>query len=382
VHAETSEADDETVGSSSAVPVLPGMRPDKRDELSYKDSALRQPARVTRGEGESSGFATGEGTGKFPGSGSPYCNVPLREEVDCTSGNIVRYHNIGDVYLDGRHAIFTWENAPEIRSFHPGPIDFQAGARGVSVVDLRTGKVRSFTLTPRPGVYKTIEEIAPSPPHIVRTGFADSGAAYLGIGDDGAPAARFWFRSHDPHAIEPWETEAYDPAEHRLDPFELEAYEDELSGVRTFQAGTASATCQHNFASMTNVPATTRARLVASCVEHASQYLTIDASVRTAVQARTTTTCKTSDCLVQQFAGFSARCENAPEPVADDIVITNAEMIDDDAVSAGNFDAPAPDQYHPFEVALRITFALSANWFIGPDAQAAKQDWLDYFAAR
>jgi hypothetical protein len=56
-------------------------------------------------------------------------------------------------------------------------------------------------------------------------------------------------------------------------------------------------------------------------------------------------------------------------------------MIDDDAVSAGNFDAPAPDQYHPFEVALRITFALSANWFIGPEAQDAKQDWLDYFAA-
>jgi len=331
------------------MPICPGRQ-------IYKDSALRRP----------------------------YCNVPLREEVDCTSGNIVRYHNIGDVYLDGRDAIFTWENTPQIRSFvyGPLPITFQAGDRGVSVVDLRNGKVRSFTLPRRPGIYKTLEEITTTPPHIVRAGFADDGAVYLAIGDDGKMPARYWFHSHRPIAMPSYDDEPHKPGEHRLEPMELEAYEDEPSGVRTLPSSTATATCQHNFASMTNVTAATRTRLVASCVEHASQYLTIDASVRTAVQARTMTTCKTSDCLVQQFAGFSARCENAPKPIADDIVITNAEMIDDDAVSADNYDAPAPDQFHPFEVALSFAFALGANWFIGPEVQDAKQDWVDYFAAR
>ena len=346
VHAESSDTVDDTVGHACPGRALPGFRPANQAEL------------------------------------TPYCNVPLREEVDCTSGNIVRYHNIGDVYLDGRHAIFTWENAPEIRSFHPGPIDFQAGERGVSVVDLRTGKVRSFALLRRPGVYKTIEEIAPIPPHIVRTGFADSGAAYLAIGDDGAPAARFWFRSHDPHTSEPWETEAYNPAEHRIDPFELEAYEDEPSGVRTFPSGTAAATCKDNFASLTSIATTTRARLIASCVEHASQYLTIDASTRAPVQARTMTTCQTSACLVQQFAGFNTRCENAPVSDDDNFVVPDGVVIDGGAIrTEEDHTGPAPNQYYPFEVALSITLAISANWFIGPEAQTARQAWIDYFAA-
>ena len=362
VHAAASDTVDDTVGSSCGVrgPMKMSTEAQARlsvcpGHLSYKDSAMLRP----------------------------YCNVALHEEVDCLSGNIVRYHHIGDVYLDGRDAIFTWETPPQIRAVYPGPVDFQAGERGVSVVDLRTGKVRSFALPRRPGVYKTMEEIAPVPPHIIRAGFADDGAAYLAIGDDGKVPARYWFHSHRPIEILSYDDEP-DPhtsGEHRLEPLELEAYEDEPSGVRTFPSGTAAATCKDNFASLTSIATTTRARLIASCVEHASQYLTIDASTRTPVQARTMTTCKTSDCLVQQFVGFSARCENAPKPIADDIVITNAEMIDDGAVSADQNDAPDPDQYHPFEVALSITLAISANWFIGPEAQTAKQAWIDYFAA-
>lgn len=363
VHAESSDTVDDTVGSSCGVrgPMKMSAEAQARlsvcpGHLSYKDSALR----------------------------SPYCNVALHEEVDCLSGNIVRYHHIGDVYVDGRDAIFTWETPPQIRAVYPGPVDFQAGERGVSVVDLRTGKVRSFALPRRPGVYKTMEEIAPVPPHIVRAGFADDGAAYLAIGDDGKVPARYWFHSHRPIEILSYDDEP-DPqtsGEHRLEPLELEAYEDEPSGVRTFPSGTAAATCRQNFASLTSTATTTRVRLIASCVEHASQYLTIDASTHAPVQARTMTTCQTSACLVQQFAGFNTRCENAPVSDDDNFVVPDGVVIDGGAVSTEEDHAgPTPNQYYPFEVALSITLAISANWFIGPEAQTARQAWINYFAA-
>jgi hypothetical protein len=226
----------------------------------------------------------------------PLCSVALNDTAgDCSGTDYQPEHHIGDVMLDGNHAIFTWENDNQWLCCHGenGDARYRPGYRGVSVVDLVSGRIWTDMELPR-NLATTLQPVPVVPPHILQYALDVDGDVFVVIGDASEAITIGW--TNDMRRNEEQLPSSTSP------PMQL----------TSMPSLHAAAECQQNFGHLQGASPPSRKLLVASCIAARSTYITFEAKRDALLVPRSEKKCLDSECLLDQYPTFVDRCYPLP----------------------------------------------------------------------